>query len=112
NPAPNFAQAEFIWTSFDINGKVYDSGKQIQHQIMWEGGSIHPTQKPVKLYEWIIMNYAKEGDKILDTHLGSQSSRIAAYNLGFDFTGLELDIEYFEDGNKRFNTHKSQLTLF
>ena len=56
NPAPNFAQAEYLWTSFNVNGKVYDSGKQIQHVIMWEGGSIHPTQKPVKLYKWILMN--------------------------------------------------------
>lgn len=58
------------------------------------------------------MNYAKEGDKILDTHLGSGSSRIAAYNLGFDFTGIELDQEYFEASCKRFEQHKKQLTLF
>ncbi len=73
---------------------------------------IHPTQKPVKLYEWLLMNYANEGDKILDTHLGSGSSRIAAYNLGYDFTGIELDREYFDASNKRFETHKKQLTLF
>lgn len=73
---------------------------------------IHPTQKPVKLYEWLLMNYAKDGDKILDTHLGSGSSRIAAYNLGFDFTGIELDQEYFHVSNKRFDNHKKQLTLF
>lgn len=79
---------------------------------MDNGGKIHPTQKPVKLYEWILMNYAKEGDKILDTHLGSGSSRIAAYNLGFDFTGIELDQEYFEASCKRFEQHKKQLTLF
>ena len=64
---------------------------------------IHPTQKPVALYEWLLHNYAKQGDKILDTHLGSQSSRIAAYKAGLDFTGFELDKEYFEQGNKRFN---------
>jgi site-specific DNA-methyltransferase (adenine-specific) len=64
---------------------------------------IHPTQKPIALYEWIFANYAKPNDKILDTHLGSQSSRIAAYKAGLDFTGFELDKEYFEQGNKRFN---------
>jgi site-specific DNA-methyltransferase (adenine-specific) len=64
---------------------------------------IHPTQKPIALYNWIFANYAKPNDKILDTHLGSQSSRIAAYKAGLDFTGFELDKEYFEQGNKRFN---------
>jgi site-specific DNA-methyltransferase (adenine-specific) len=64
---------------------------------------IHPTQKPIALYEWIFSNYAKPNDKILDTHLGSQSSRIAAYKAGLDFTGFELDKEYFEQGNKRFS---------
>lgn len=73
---------------------------------------IHPTEKPVALYKWLLKNYAKEGDKILDTHLGSQSSRIAAFDMGFDFTGYELDKDYFEAGNKRFNQHKSQLKLF
>ena len=111
NPAPNFAQAEFLWTSTNVNGKVYDSGKQIQHEIMWEGGSIHPTQKPVKLYEWILMNYAKEGDKILDTHLGSGSIAIACHNLGFDLTACELDKEYYEAATKRIKEHQSQLRI-
>jgi len=73
---------------------------------------VHPTQKPIKLYEWLLMNYAKQGDKILDTHLGSGSSRIAAYNLGFDFTACELDTEYFEAQEKRFQQHISQQRLF
>lgn len=73
---------------------------------------IHPTQKPIKLYKWLLHNYAKQGDKILDTHLGSQSSRIAAYDMGFDFWGYELDKDYFEAGNKRFEQFKSQLKLF
>jgi site-specific DNA-methyltransferase (adenine-specific) len=73
---------------------------------------IHPTQKPVALYKWLLQNYAKQGDKILDTHLGSQSSRIAAYDMGFDFVGCELDTEYFEQGNKRFEQYKSQIKLF
>lgn len=113
NPVPNFSDGELAWTSFN---KV---AKQIDYKYYGnlEGNSsssekIHPTQKPVKLYEWLLMNYAKEEDKILDTHLGSGSSRIAAYNLGFDFTGIELDEEYFNASVDRFNTHKSQLTLF
>jgi site-specific DNA-methyltransferase (adenine-specific) len=73
---------------------------------------IHPTQKPLYLYRWILQKYAKEGDNILDTHLGSQSSRIAAFDMGFDFTGYELDKDYFEAGCKRFNQHKAQLKLF
>jgi site-specific DNA-methyltransferase (adenine-specific) len=77
-----------------------------------EGGRFHPTQKPVELYEWILKNYAKEGDKILDTHLGSGSSRIAADKMGFDFYACELDRDYFEAQEKRFKEYKSQLNLF
>ena len=73
---------------------------------------IHPTQKPVKLYEWILMNYAKEGDKILDTHLGSGSIAIACHNLGFDLTGYEIDQEYFSAAVKRYQQHKNQLRIF
>lgn len=73
---------------------------------------IHPTQKPVALYEWLLMNYAKEGDKILDTHLGSGSSRIAAHKLGFEFVGCELDKDYFEAQEKRFKTETMQQQLF
>lgn len=73
---------------------------------------IHPTQKPVALYDWIFKNYTKEGNKIIDTHLGSGSSRIAADRAGLDFTGFEIDKEYFEASEKRFNDYKSQLTIF
>jgi len=73
---------------------------------------IHPTQKPVKLYEWLLMNYAKEGDKILDTHLGSGSIAIACHNLGFDLTACELDTDYYDAAMKRINEHKSQKRLF
>lgn len=73
---------------------------------------IHPTQKPIKLYEWIFKNYAKEGMKILDTHLGSGSSRIAAYNYKMDFTGYEIDKDYFEAAEKRFQNHIAQLKIF
>ena len=118
NPAPSFAQAEFLWTSTSVNGKVYDSGKQIQHEIMWEGGSIHPTQKPVKLYEWILMNYAKEGDKILDTHGGSMSISLAVHNvnnrenMNISLDICELDKNYFNEGLKRYYNHIKQKTIF
>ena len=73
---------------------------------------IHPTQKPIMLYDFLYQNYAKEGDKILDTHLGSGSSRIAAYNAGLDFTACEIDKEYFDAQEKRFKNHIMQLSMF
>jgi site-specific DNA-methyltransferase (adenine-specific) len=95
-------------------------GRTRMIDIWWNGfGTInsgekrfHPTQKPVKLYDWLLQNYAKEGDLVLDTHLGSGSSRIAAYKGGFNFVGFEIDAEYYEKQEKRFNDFKSQLTLF
>jgi len=73
---------------------------------------VHPTQKPVKLYEWLLMNYAKEGDKILDTHLGSGSIAIACHNLKFDLTACELDKEYFDSAMKRIKRHQQQIQMF
>ena len=73
---------------------------------------IHPTQKPVALYKWLLKNYAKEGDQILDTHLGSMSIAIACWDMGFDLTGYELDKDYFDAGCKRFENHVSQGQLF
>ena len=73
---------------------------------------IHPTEKPVQLYEWLLMNYAKDGDKILDTHLGSGSIAIACHNLGFDLTACELDKDYYEAAIKRLKQHQAQLTMF
>lgn len=73
---------------------------------------IHPTQKPVALYKWILQNFAEPGMRILDTHLGSGSSRIAAYDLGFDFVGYEIDKTYFEQQEERFNKHINQLNFF
>jgi len=101
-----FAQFELAWTSFKSSAKKFDFNAASNRD------RIHPTQKPVALYEWQLMKYAKEGDKILDTHLGSASSRIAAYKMGFDFTGFEIDKEYFDASEKRFQDFKSQLTLF
>lgn len=87
---------EYTW-----NGMLQENMKNKEFRI-------HPTQKPIALYEWIFTNYAKQGFKILDTHLGSQSSRIAAYKAKLDFTGFELDKEYFEEGNQRFEEFKIQ----
>lgn len=74
--------------------------------------TIHPCQKPIALYEWLLMNYAKEGDKILDTHLGSGSIAIACHNLGFNITACELDKEYYEAAIKRIEQHKQQIRMF
>lgn len=91
-------------------------------RFMWNGmlqqnmknkeSRIHPTQKPIALYMWLLNNYAKPGDTIFDSHLGSGSSRIACDKLGFDFVGCELDRDYFEAQEKRFNQYKAQLRLF
>ena len=84
----------------------------LQHNMKNKEIRIHPTQKPVKLYEWLLMNYAKKGDTILDTHLGSGSIAIACYNLGYDLTACEIDKEYYEAAIKRINQHKAQTKLW
>lgn len=104
----SYADCELAWTSFDACVRYY---RENVAQTTSEG-RIHPTQKSVKLYEWLLTNYAKKGDRILDTHLGSGSSAIAAHNLGFDFVGCELDRDYYEAAVKRFNAHKAQGSLF
>lgn len=83
-----------------------------RYSVLNEKGKIHPTQKPVALYRWIFQNYAKPGDRILDTHLGSGSSRIAAYDAGLDFVGYEIDKEYFDKQEQRFADHTAQTSLF
>jgi site-specific DNA-methyltransferase (adenine-specific) len=103
-----YAECELAWTSFDKNTE------KIKHDPLAKGdykGKIHPCQKPIKVYEWILKNYAKNGDFILDTHLGSGSSRIAADKAGLDFTGIEIDKEYFDLSEKRFKQYKSQLRI-
>lgn len=102
----SFASAELAWTSFDQSTKTW------YHRAIGGEKRIHPTQKPVALYKWLLTNYAKQGDTILDTHLGSGSSRIAAYDLGFDFTGYELDTDYFNAQEERYQRHIAQGTLF
>jgi site-specific DNA-methyltransferase (adenine-specific) len=103
------SDGELAFTSFQRALRVYE----LNRVYITEHGDIeHPTAKPVRLYDWIFHNYAKTDFKILDTHLGSQSSRIAAHKHGLDFTGFELDAEYFEKGNKRFDDFISQTTIF
>ncbi len=108
-PWENFSQFELAWTSFDKPAKKF--------AFSTRGGAnsevkIHPTQKPVALYKWILSNFAKEGDTIFDSHLGSGSSRIAAYDLGFEFVGCEISKDYFDLQEKRFKEHCCQLELF
>ncbi len=114
NGENDFADCELAWTSFESAVRIFRFRWQgmLQGNIKNKEIRIHPTQKPVALYEWILTKYAKEGDKILDTHLGSGSSRIAAYNLGFDFWGCELDEDYFRAQEERFEAHKAQLSMF
>lgn len=93
----SFADCEMAWTSFDNAPRIFRYSAYLD-----KASKVHPTQKPIALYEWLLKNYANPGDKILDTHLGSQSSRIAAYKLGFDFYGTEIDADYFSEGCARF----------
>ena len=101
------AMAEYAWTSFNSNAKVVElppQGKQGDNRF-------HPTQKPVELYAWLLKHYAKPGDRIFDPMMGSQSSRIAAYKLGFDYVGCELDKEYFAKGCERFDRECHGITI-
>ena len=101
---PTMSQFEFAFCSLNKHPQLIKINSN-------DSNRLHPTQKPVALYRWLLQNYAKEGDKILDTHLGSGSSRIAADMEGFDFTGYELDKDYFEASVKRFNDYKLQTKL-
>jgi site-specific DNA-methyltransferase (adenine-specific) len=103
----SYAQCELAWTSMDKNAKIFvDSNKK---DI---ASRIHPTQKPIKLYEWLLTNYAKPNDKILDTHLGSGSHAIATNNLGFELTACELDKDYFDASVKRITSANAQIRMF
>lgn len=104
-----YAECEQAWTSFDANARIY------QRDPLCNGdykGRIHPTQKPVKLYEWLLTNYAKPGQRILDTHLGSMSSVIACNNLGFEMVGCELDEDYYASGCERAKNALRQVRMF
>ena len=109
----NFASAEYAWTNCKMPAKVF---RYAIHKEMADrkqnGGKIHPTQKPIALYEWLLQNYAKKGYKILDTHCGSASSLIACHKLGFQYVGFELDEDYYKASLKRLNDEKSRVSLF
>jgi len=113
-PADNFATAEYAWVSMGLKrpAKMFKYSIQQHNSDHTKQGKIHPTQKPVKLYEWLLTNYAKEGDRILDTHLGSGSSAIAAHYGGFDFVGCELDEDYYTAAVDRFNNETKQQAMF
>jgi len=102
----SLAMCELAWMSFQTPAKIF------RYSVLAEKWKQHPTQKPVKLYEWLLANYAKEGDRILDTHLGSGSSAIAAHYGGFDFVGCELDEDYYKAACNRFDNETSQIDMF
>jgi DNA modification methylase len=115
----SFSDGEMAWCSKNTKMRIFryargnESGFAPKLKGTERAGiNIHPTQKPIALYDWILLNYAKQGDKILDTHLGSGSSRIAAYKGGFHFVGFEIDTDYFNAQEKRFKEFKMQLRLF
>lgn len=125
NERTDFADCELAWTSFDTavrkftfmwNGML--QGKSISEGYLAQGNKalheqrIHPNQKPVALYDWLLSRYAKQGDKILDTHVGSASSLISCHKNGFDYIGFEKDPYYYDLANKRLEEYKSQITLF
>lgn len=110
----NFADGEIAWTSFKQPTRrfLFKWNGMLQQNMKNKEFRIHPTQKPVELYKWVYRTFAKEGDKILNTHLGSGSSRIAAYDMDLDFTGYEIDPTYFDLQEKRFTAHTAQFNLF
>ena len=110
-PVGSYSDGELAWTSFKKTARCFDypyfGGVGAD-----KDGHCHPTQKPVQLYAWVFQHYAKKGDKIIDTHLGSGSSRIAAYEAGLDFVGFEIDPNYYSAEEKRFEEYTSQFSLF
>jgi site-specific DNA-methyltransferase (adenine-specific) len=111
---PTYSTGELAWLSWLNKIDFVDVAwhGMIQHDMANKEDRIHPTQKPVKLYKWLLDKYAKQGDKILDTHLGSGSIAIACHDYGFDLTACELDKEYFDAAMKRINNHTKQIKLF
>ena len=104
----SMAMCEYAWTSFFDNAKLFECSPQGTA----EEKRFHPTQKPVKLYSWILSRYAKDGDKILDTHVGSASSLIACQRAGLEYTGFEIDPVYYKNASERLETEKNQINMF
>ena len=102
------SDCEIAYSSFQRATRVVN----INRVDLLKQNTIHPTEKPIRLYQWLLMNYAKEGDKILDTHLGSGSIALACHNLGFDLTACELDKEYYDSAMRRITEHKAQIRMF
>lgn len=103
----SMAMAEYAWTSFNENAKVFEHVPQDN-----TGQRFHPTQKPIALYEWILSKYAKEGDSILDTHVGSASSLIACHRARYRFVGFEKDAYYYQKSMERLQTEQAQMSIF
>ena len=104
----SMAMAEYAWTSFNDNSKVFEYAPQGRPG----DNRFHPTQKPVALYEWILNKYAKEGDTILDTHVGSASSLIACHRTGHKYVGFEIDEYYYKQAKKRLDAEEAQMNIF
>ena len=108
---PSHDTAELAWTNCKMPAKVFRYSVFKLMKDRRNDTKIHPTQKPINLYEWLLKNYAKQGDKILDTHVGSASSLIACHNLGFQYVGFEIDKDYYDKSLERLNGYKSQVSL-
>jgi site-specific DNA-methyltransferase (adenine-specific) len=109
----DFADCELAWTSFKTAVRKFEFrwAGMLQGDMANKESRIHPTQKPVRLYSWLLSNYAKQGDKILDTHVGSASSLIACYDMGYDYVGFEIDEDYYKAAQKRIEENKAQLRM-
>lgn len=114
NGESDFADCELAWTSFKSAVRKFEFrwAGMLQGNMKNKEIRIHPTQKPVALYSWLLNNYAKPGDKILDTHVGSASSLIACHNLGFEYVGFELDPDYYKKAAERLEANKAQTSIF
>ena len=114
NGENDFADCELAWTSFDtaVRKFTFRWAGMLQGNMKHKETRIHPTQKPVALYKWLLKNYAKPGYKIIDTHFGSLSIGIACWDAGYDLDAYEIDRDYFETGKKRLENHKAQLQLY
>lgn len=99
------SMVEYAWTSFNDNAKIFD----FPSTRTKESGGFHPTEKPIELYTWLLKNYAKDGDLILDTHVGSASSLIACERMGFDYVGFEIDEEYYNQATERMEQERRQV---